>query len=78
MRCYFLRDGRVVGVAMMPPGISEREAIARAHTLSLKRRSPIDALEVWDGAHFIMRNVIRSADGPLGNSPGREPDEVSA
>ena len=24
MRCYFLHDSHIVGVAMLPPGLSER------------------------------------------------------
>jgi hypothetical protein len=48
MRCYFLRVRRVVGVAMLPLGLSEEETIARARKLSAKRRGPIDGFEVWD------------------------------
>ena len=77
MRCYFLHDRHIVGVAMLPPGLSERDAIARARTLTLKRMHPIDALEVWDGPHLIISRLVRSVDGPLGNSPGREPNEMS-
>ena len=47
MRCYFLRARDVVGVAMLPLGLSEEDAIARAHKLSAKRRGPIDGFEVW-------------------------------
>ena len=77
MRCYFLHDSHIVGVAMLPPGLSERGAIAHARALALKRMRPIDALEVWDGPHLIIRRQGPSADGPLGNSPGREPNEIS-
>jgi hypothetical protein len=59
------------------PGLSERGAIAHARALALKRMRPIDALEVWDGPHLIIRRQGPSADGPLGNSPGREPNEIS-
>jgi hypothetical protein len=71
MRCYFLHDSHIVGVAMLPPGLSERVAIAHARALTLERMRPIDALEVWDGPHLIVRRLVPSADGPLGNSPGQ-------
>ena len=44
MRCYFLRGGQLEGVEMLPRGLSDPDAIARAETQSLKRRSPIDGL----------------------------------
>ena len=55
MRCYFLRGCRVVGIAMLPLGLSEEETIARAHRLSAKRRGPIDGFEVWDGSRLVIR-----------------------
>jgi hypothetical protein len=45
MRCYFLRDGHIAGVEMLPLG-SDEDPIARAHTLSLKRKGPFDGFEV--------------------------------
>ena len=32
MRCYFLRDGRIAGVGVLQPGLSDDDAIARAPT----------------------------------------------
>jgi hypothetical protein len=40
MRCYFIRDGHVVGVAMLPPGLSDQDSIARARKMSAKRQGP--------------------------------------
>ena len=37
MRCYFLRGSHIVGVEMLPRGLSDPDAIARAYTLSAKR-----------------------------------------
>jgi hypothetical protein len=54
MRCYFIRNGQVVGVGMLPPGLSDQDAIARAHKLSAKRKGPIDGFEVWDGARLVI------------------------
>ena len=33
MLCYFLRDGHIPGVEIMPLGLSDEDAIARAHIL---------------------------------------------
>jgi hypothetical protein len=61
MRCYFIRDRLVVGVAMLPPGLSDQDAIARAHKLSAKRRGRIDGFEVWDGARLVITHSDQSA-----------------
>jgi hypothetical protein len=55
MLCYFLRDGHLAGVEMLPLGLSDEDAIARAHTLSSKRKGPFDGFEVWDRARFVFR-----------------------
>ncbi len=57
MRCYFLRGGQVAGVDMLPRGLSDKEALAKAETQSLKRRGPFDGLEVWDRAGLIFRRL---------------------
>jgi hypothetical protein len=64
MRCYFIRDGQVVGVAMLPSGLSDQDAIARAHKLSAKRSGRVDGFEVWDGARLIIKHSDQTA-GPL-------------
>jgi hypothetical protein len=51
--CYFLRDGRIAGVEMLPPGLSDEDAITRAHTLCSKRTGPFDGYEVWDRARLV-------------------------
>ena len=50
MRCYFLRAGRIAGVEILPLGLSDEDAVARAHALASKRKGPFDGFEVWDGA----------------------------
>jgi hypothetical protein len=57
MRCYFLRGGQIAGVNMLPRGLSDQDALGRAETQSLKRRGPIDGLEVWDRARLIFRRL---------------------
>jgi hypothetical protein len=56
MRCYFLRDGHLAGVEMLPPGFSDEDAIARAHILSSKRKGPLDGFEVWERGRAIVRH----------------------
>jgi hypothetical protein len=56
MRCYFLHGGHITGVEILPPGHSDEDAIARAHTLSSKRKGPFDGFEVWDRARFVFRS----------------------
>jgi hypothetical protein len=56
MRCYFLRDGHIAGIEILPRGLSDEDAIARAHILSSKRIGPFDGFEVWDRARFVFRH----------------------
>ena len=68
MRCYFIRGRQVVGVGMLPTGLSDQDAIAMAHKLSAKRKGPIDGFEVWDGARLVLKY---SAPSPrMGRSEG--------
>jgi hypothetical protein len=56
MLCYFLRDGHLAGVEMLPPGFSDGDAIARAHILSSKRKGPHDGFELWDRGRAVFRH----------------------
>jgi hypothetical protein len=69
MRCYFLRDNRIAGVEILPLGLSDEDAIARAHTVSSKRKGPIEAFEVWDRARSSSGITCRLA--PIRSSPLR-------
>jgi hypothetical protein len=64
MRCYFLRDEHIAGVEMLLPGLSDKEAIARAHVLSLKRKGPFDGFEIWHRNRMIFRHPNRPASPP--------------
>jgi hypothetical protein len=55
MLCYFLRDGHIVGVEMLPLGLSDQDAITRAHTLSSKRKGPLDGFEAWHRNRMVFR-----------------------
>jgi D-serine deaminase-like pyridoxal phosphate-dependent protein len=56
MQCYFQRDGHLAGVEILPLGLSDEDAIMRAHTLVSKRKRPLDGFEVWDRARFIIKH----------------------
>ena len=56
MPCYFLRDGHIAGVEIMPFGLSDDGAIARARILSSKRKGPLEGLEVWDHGRMVFRH----------------------
>jgi hypothetical protein len=53
MQCYFLRERHLAGVDMLPLGLSDEGAIARAHILLSKRKGPFDGLEVWERGRFV-------------------------
>ena len=76
MQCYFLRNGHLAGVEMLPPGLSDEDAITRAHTLSSKRKGPLDGLEVWDRARFVSRHRLSAetlgADHPRAGTPSAD------
>ena len=71
MRCYFLRDGHIAGVEILPVGLSDEEAIARAHTQASKRKGLFDGFEVWDRARFVFRRP------PAAEALGADPPRVS-
>jgi hypothetical protein len=55
MRCYLLRGGQSAGIEILPLGLSDEDAIAKAHAKAAKRKGTFDGLEVWDGARFVFR-----------------------
>ena len=56
MWCYFLHGGHMAGVEVLPSGLSDEDAIARAHLLSSRRKGPFDGFELWDGARLVIRH----------------------
>ena len=40
---------------VLPLGLSDEDAIEKAHILSSKRRGPFDGFEVWDRARFVFK-----------------------
>ncbi len=56
MCCFFVRDGKIVDFEMLPPGLSDEDAIGLAHVLFSGRRGPFDGFEVWDGARLVFKH----------------------
>ena len=67
MPCYFLRDGHVAGVEMLPFGLSDEGAIARTCTLCSKRKGPLNGLELWDHGRMVFRHPTVRRDFPRMN-----------
>jgi len=55
MRCYFMRDGHIAAIELVPD-TSDEAAINRAMTLFEEHRKEFDGFEVWDRAQFICRH----------------------
>jgi hypothetical protein len=68
MRCYFLRDGHIAGVEVLPLGLSDEDAIAKAHAVAAKRKGSFEGFEVWDRARFVFRGAL-SNTRPNGGWP---------
>jgi hypothetical protein len=76
MRCYFLKTGRLEGVEVMPAGLSDEEAVARANVLLAKRQGPFDSFEDWEGSRLVFRQSL-SAETPETDHPQAElPDST--
>jgi hypothetical protein len=71
MRCYFLRDNHIAGVEVLPLGLSDEAAIARAHTVYAKRKGPLEGFEVWDRARFVFRHSLSA------ETPGADPPQAA-
>ena len=61
MRCYFIRNDHVVGVDMLPPGLSDQDAIAAAHKLSAKRKGPLTASRCGTVPDWSSKHSAQSA-----------------
>jgi hypothetical protein len=40
---------------MLPSGLPDEAAIAKAHLLFSKRKGPFDGFEIWDGGRVVFR-----------------------
>jgi hypothetical protein len=74
VRCYFLHNRRIAGVEILPAGVSDEEAIARAQALAAKRKGPLDSFEVWEGGRLVFRGPLADATDPPPPSDEDAPD----
>jgi hypothetical protein len=69
MRCFFLRNGHIAGVEMLP-GLSDQDAIAKAQTLFfLDRRGQFEGFEVWDRTRVVFRHPDPDSAKPEADQP---------
>ena len=54
MRCYFLRGSHIVGVEMLPRGLSDPDAIARVAICAVSRRCGLGLFSHWDRSTVLM------------------------
>jgi hypothetical protein len=81
MLCFFLRDDRLADVEILPPGLSDEDAIARALTRSSNREGPFNAVEIWDGRRIVFRGCLSEAtsgDGRQRAPPRQTQNDVAA
>jgi hypothetical protein len=55
MRCYFMRDGHIAVVEEIP-GLSDEEAIAKAHALFSERKHLFEGFDLWDRTRVLIRH----------------------
>ncbi len=55
MRCYFMRNGRIEAVEELP-GLSDEQALAKAHALFSERKHEFEGFELWNRTHLIVRH----------------------
>jgi hypothetical protein len=54
MRCYFMRDGHIAAVEILPDASSDGDAIKQACMLFVSRlRDSFDGFELWDQARKV-------------------------
>jgi hypothetical protein len=75
MRCFFLKDGHIVSVELMPD-LSDEEAVEKSHRLFAQaHKGRFDGFEVWELARFVFRyedqaaSVSSSSPNPEAPSP---------
>jgi hypothetical protein len=56
MHCFFMRAGHIAGLSVSLAGLSDQDAIARAHLLYSERTAGFDGFEVWDRARMVIRH----------------------
>ena len=71
MRCFFLRNGHIAAVEMLP-GLSDQDAIAKAQNLFfLDRQGQFEGFEIWERTRSVFRHPNRDAAKPAVNQSPR-------
>jgi hypothetical protein len=57
MRCFFLRDGHIAAVELLPQGLDDAEAVERSRQMfeERTRESRYEGFEVWDMARVVAQ-----------------------
>jgi hypothetical protein len=55
MRCYFMRGGRIEAIEELP-GLSDEQALAKAHALFSERKHKFEGFELWNRSRVIIRH----------------------
>ena len=55
MRCYFMRGGSIEAVEELA-GLSDEQAIAKAHALFSERKHKFEGFELWNRSRVIIRH----------------------
>ena len=74
-------DDRLADVEILPPSLSDEDAIARALTRSSNREGPFNAVEIWDGRRIVFRGCLSEAtsgDGLQRAPPRQTQNDVAA
>jgi hypothetical protein len=68
VRCYFMRDGRIVSFDEIENCASDADAIAQARKFFEGRKERFDGFEVWELARVVGVYSVHS-DQTRGDSP---------
>jgi hypothetical protein len=55
MRCYFMRGGHIEAVEELA-GLSDEQALAKAHALFSERKHKFEGFELWNRTRVIIRH----------------------
>ena len=66
MHCFFMRAGHIADLSTSMTGLSDQDAITKAHLLFSERRAGFDGFKVRDRARMVIRHSDPSAEKPEG------------
>jgi hypothetical protein len=55
MQCYFMRGGHIEAIEELP-GLSDEEAIAKAHAMFSAQKHVYEGFEVWNRSRVLIRH----------------------